>query len=207
MICRPDFEKIKSYREFSTYYWYREELKDICKKLGIDFSGSKLDLNRNIEEYFKGNIIKKTNNKKTKIVNNTTPLSLETKLIECGFCFNQKFRDFFSKSSGIANFKFTADMVATSKQVKEDQDASFTLKDLLDIYYGKKEYARFDNSACQWNNFVKDFCADKSNDMFTNKLKVASILWKELRNSTTEKIYAKDLIEVHFHKIRGYIIK
>ena len=36
MEKRPDFSKIKSYEEFSQYYWYREELQKICRELGID---------------------------------------------------------------------------------------------------------------------------------------------------------------------------
>ena len=33
-VFRPDFEKIKSFEEFSQFYWYRDELILICKKLG-----------------------------------------------------------------------------------------------------------------------------------------------------------------------------
>ena len=53
-------------------------------------------------------------------------------------------------------------MVATAKAVKESSDESFTLGDLLDIYYGRKTYAVYDKSALQWNKFVKDFCADEA---------------------------------------------
>lgn len=59
MSNRPDFNKIKSYEEFIKYYWYREELSSICKQLGIDYSGTKKELNNNIKEYFRGNLITK----------------------------------------------------------------------------------------------------------------------------------------------------
>ena len=36
------------------------------------------------------------------------------------------------------NFKFNTDMVATAKKVRETNDTSFTLGDLLDIFYGRK---------------------------------------------------------------------
>jgi len=39
MELRPDFNKIKSYDEFSKYYWYRIELSKICRKLGISVFG------------------------------------------------------------------------------------------------------------------------------------------------------------------------
>ena len=34
---RPEFDKITSFDEFSKYYWYREELSQICKSLGCLF--------------------------------------------------------------------------------------------------------------------------------------------------------------------------
>ncbi|HIU22611.1 MAG TPA: hypothetical protein IAD49_03415, partial [Candidatus Fimihabitans intestinipullorum] len=55
---RPIFENIKDYQEFSKYYWYRGELKQICKKLGIANNGTKQELNYCIEQYYQGNIIK-----------------------------------------------------------------------------------------------------------------------------------------------------
>jgi len=203
MSKRPSFNNLNSYQEFSKYYWYREELKQICKSIGIDYSGTKLELNHNIKEYFKGNIIKKKKSiTKSKVI--TNELTLDTKLLECGFCFNQKFRNFFIEQTGITNFKFNANMVATSKKVKQDNDTLFTLKDMLDIYYDKKQYAKYDNSSCEWNKFLKDFCADKNTYIYSNKLKVASILWNEVRNGTKEKIYTKDLINEYFDKIKEY---
>ena len=188
---RPCFKNINSYQEFRKYYWYREELKQICKEIGTDYSGTKSELNHTIEEYFNGVIItKRKSSAKPKAIPDT--LTPDMKLLACGFRFNQKFRDFFAEQTGIRNFKFNADMVATSKKVRQDNDTSFTLQDMLDIYNGKKEYAKYDPSACEWNKFVKDFCADERNSACSNKLKAASILWKEVRNSTEEKIYTKD---------------
>lgn len=192
MNNRPEFEQIKSYQEFSQYYWYLAELKQIAKNLGIDDSGTKVELNYKIEEYFKGNLIKKRKSSpKTKIT--VTDLTLDTKLVECGFVFNQRFRTFFALQTGIKNFKFNTDMVATAKKVKQNQDNTFTLGDMLDIYYGKKEYAKNDNSACQWNQFLKDFCQEEENSLYTNKWQVASYLWNKIRISTRPKIYTKEL--------------
>ena len=79
----------------------------------------------------------------------------ETGLIECKFCFSQRFREFFSVQTGIKNFKFNADMVATSRKVKEEGDKTFTLGDMLEVFYGRKTYAKYDKSCLQWNKFVK----------------------------------------------------
>ena len=195
MKTRPEFEEIKTYEEFSKYYWYREELVAICRRLGICSSGYKAELNGRIEECFKEGInpgreklslrktqtqIKKslqtpaqksvskkagTTNIKTVTAvftqkNPDSEISLETGLIECDFRFSQRFRDFFSAQTGIKNFKFNADMVASARKVRERGDTAFTLGDLLDIYYGRKSYAQYDKISLQWNKLVKDFCKD-----------------------------------------------
>ena len=200
MNARPQFKDISSFEEFSKYYWYREELKKICKALGLDSSGMKAELNRVIEEYFKGNrILSKTaskpKNRAAAFKDKNCQFTLNTGLVACGFKFSQRARDFFSSQTGIKNFKFNADMVATVKKVKETGDESFTLGDLLDVYYGKKTYARYDKVSLQWNKFVQDFCADPATAAFPNKLKSAAALWKIVRDSSRPKVYTHSLLE------------
>lgn len=199
MNARPQFKDISSFEEFSKYYWYRDELKKICKALGLYSGGMKAELNRVIEEYFKGNRIlsktaSKTKNRAAAFKDKNCQLTLNTGLVACGFKFSQRARDFFSFQTGIKNFKFNADMVATVKKVKETGDESFTLGDLLDVYYGKKTYARYDKASLQWNKFVQDFCADPATAAFPNKLKSAAALWKIVRDSSRPKVYAHELL-------------
>lgn len=199
MNARPQFKDISSFEEFSKYYWYRDELKKICKALGLDSGGMKAELNRVIEEYFKGNRIvlktaSKPKNRAAAFKDKNCQLTLNTGLVACGFKFNQRARDFFSSQTGVKNFKFNADMVATVKKVKETGDESFTLGDLLDVYYGKKTYARYDKVSLQWNKFVQDFCADPATAAFPNKLKSAAALWKIVRDSARPKVYAHELL-------------
>ena len=210
---RPPFSEIKSFSEFSKYYWYREELQQICKQLGIDASGMKAELNRNIEEYFNGNLIRPKSapsgksrakpavscRSRVQSAADDVPLTLDTPLLACKFRFSQRFRDFFSAQTGVTRFKFNTDMVATAKKVRETGDASFTLGDLLDVFYGKKTYAKYDDSCLQWNKFVKDFCADPQAAQFSNKLKAAAILWREVRNSTRPKVYKSELLKEFAH--------
>lgn len=194
MSTRPPFAQIKSYQEFSQYYWYREELIEICRSLGIPFSGMKTELNRTIEAYFNGETIKEKHKiKSTK--QTATNISLSTKLLESGFTFGPRFRQFFAEQTGIQNFKYNADMVATVKKVKEDNDTDFTLGDLLEIFYGRKTYATYDKSALQWNRFVKDFCADPRTANIPNKLKTAALLWSKVRESTLPKVYDTRLLD------------
>ena len=199
---RPAFDKITSFDSFNKYYWYREELLQICKSIGLEYRGTKQELNHIIEQYFKGNLITISSIKKEKKkVENVTA---DTPLLECGFSFNARFREYFSVLTGIAPFKFTADMATAWRKVKRENDLSFTIQDMLKVYYEKSNYAKYDNSVCQWNQFLKDFCADENSCNYSNKLKVASILWKEVRNSKNEKIYSKNLLTEYAHKIKEY---
>jgi hypothetical protein len=192
---RPQFENIKDYNEFCKYYWYRDELIKICKNLGLKHNGSKIELNEVIKAYFSGNRIMPDNNKTKRNKKVVGKLTLDTGLIECGFTFGNRIRDFFSEQTGIKPFKFNVDMVATAKAVKENGDEDFTLGDLLDIYYGKKSYAQYDKSALQWNKFVKDFCADEATKAFKERLKAAASLWKIVRESDMPKEYSRDLLD------------
>ena len=199
---RPRFDKITSFDEFNKYYWYREELSQICKLLGLEYRGTKQELTYIIEQYFKGDVIKKSSIKNIK--KQVDYITLDMPLLECGFSFNSKFREYFSVVTGVLPFKFTADMATAWRKVKRQNDLSFTIQDMLKVYYGKSDYAKYDNLARQWNQFLKDFCADENSRNYSNKLKVASILWKEVRNSRNEKIYSKNLLTEYADKIKEY---
>ena len=131
-------------------------------------------------------------------------VTLSTPLLECGFSFNTHFREYFSTLTDVSPFKFTADMATAWRKVKRENDLSFTIQDMLKVYYGNSDYAKYDHSVCQWNQFLKDFCADENSRNYSNKLKVASILWKEVRNSKAEKIYSKNLLTEYADKIEEY---
>ena len=199
---RPNFRDIKSFEEFSRYYWYREELAEICKSLELEYRCTKQELNHIIEQYFKGNRVEKSVKKLTK--NQTKAITLNTTLFECGFSFNQKFREYFSAVTGVNPFKFNADMATAWRKVKAENDLNFTIQDMLKVCYGESDYAKYDNSACQWNQFLKDFCSDEFSDYYSDKLKVAAILWKEVRDSKNEKIYSRQLLNEYGDKIEEY---
>ena len=200
---RPDFKDIKSFEEFNRYYWYREELSQICKSLGLEYRCTKQELNLIIEQFFKGNRVEKSVREVNK--NQTEPINLNTPLLECGFSFNQKFRDYFSAVTGVNSFKFNADMATAWRKVKAGNDLSFTIQDMLKVYYGESDYAKYDNSACQWNQFLKDFCLDVCSNNCSDKLKAAATLWKEVRDSKNEKVYSRELLKKYEDKIEEYL--
>ncbi len=200
---RADFINIKSFEEFNRYYWYREELSQICKSLGLEYRGTKQELNHIIEQYFKGNRIEKSVRKVNK--KQAEVITLNTPLLECDFSFNQKFREYFSVVTGVDPFKFNANMATAWRKVKAENDLNFTIKDMLEVYYGESDYAKYDHSVCQWNQFLKDFYSDEFSDFYSNKLKVAAILWKEVRDSTNEKTYSRQLLDEYRYKIEEYL--
>ena len=200
---RADFINIKSFEEFNRYYWYRKELSQICKSLGLEYRGTKQELNHIIEQYFKGNRIEKSVRKVKK--KQAEAITLNTPLLECGFSFNQKFREYFSVVTGVDPFKFNANMATAWRKVKVENDLNFTIQDMLKVYYGESDYAKYDHSVCQWNQFLKDFCSDEFSDFYSNKLKVAAILWKEVRDSTNEKTYSRQLLDEYRYKIEEYL--
>ena len=199
---RVDFSNIKSFEEFNRYYWYREELSQICKSLGLEYRVTKQELNHIIEQYFNGNKIEKFIRKVNK--KQAEAITLNASLLECGFSFNQKFREYFSVVTGVEPFKFNADMATAWRKVKAENDFDFTIQDMLKVYYGESDYAKYDHSVCQWNQFLKDFTSDEFSDFYFNKLKVAAILWKEVKDSTNEKIYSRQLLDDYRYKIKEY---
>lgn len=202
-MVRPEFAEIKDFEEFSRYYWYRDELIKICKQLGLKADGGKIELNNVIRAYYAGQRIAPTAKQSANKHRKTTcaNLTLDTGLIECGFTFGNRFRDFFAQQTQTEHFKFNVDMVATVKAVKANGDESFTLGDLLGIYYGTKTYAQYDKSVLQWNRFVKDFCADPATQIFGERLKAAAALWKIVRESDQEKVYSRELLERYKDRI------
>ena len=201
---RPAFKNLISYEQFNQYYWYREELSQICKSLGLEYRGTKKELNHIIEAYFEGNIIKPVQ-VNTSYRNNDS-ITIDTPLLECGFSFNERFREYFSAVTGITPFKFNADMAAAWRKVKKEKDTTFTISDMIQVYYGKSDYSKYDRSVCQWNQFLKDFCQDKEAKSYSDKLKVAAILWKKVRDSKGAKIYSRELLSLYSDEIAQYLI-
>ena len=207
MRKKPDFKDIKSFEEFNRYYWYREELAQICKSLRLKHKGIKQELNHVIEQYFLGNKIKDVKTSILKSFNNNQDynmITLNTPLLECGFSFNLKFREIFSSLTRISPFKFNANMATAWRKVKSENDLNFTIQDMLKVYYGESDYAMYDHSVCQWNQFLKDFYSDKFSEIYSNKLKVASILWKEVRDSRNKKKYSRKLLDEYHYRIKKY---
>ena len=86
-------------------------------------------------------------------------------------------------------------MAAAWRKVKKEEDRLFTMQDMLDVYWGKSDYAKYDASVCEWNRFVKDFFRDKRNTGFRYPLRAAAALWQAVKESDLPKVYSSDLRE------------
>lgn len=194
---RPDFNQIKTYEEFAKYYWYRDELLGICRKMGLSSSGGKRELEDIIRQHFEGTLDaaklnkEETARRKVRKDKASEPYTTDTSIVLSGFTCGRAGREYFEKATGIVPFHFTADMVACIKKARKENDTSFTLGDLADVFYGKKAYAVYDKSVCQWNQFLKDYFANRGKK---GSKEEACRLWKIVRDSDKPKVYSKALL-------------
>ena len=195
---RPEFSSISTFEEFSKYYWYRDELIEICRKLGVSSRDGKHELEGIIRQHFEGTLdAAKLNKAHTRKAAHKTSRSADTlftsktSVVLSGFTCGRAGREYFEKATGIVPFHFTADMVACIKKARQEDDTSFTLGDLADVFYGRKTYAVYDKSVCQWNQFLKDYFADRGKNGTAEE---ARALWKKVRDSDKPKVYTPELL-------------
>lgn len=74
---------------------------------------------------------------------------MHTSLLDCGFSFNAFFREYFVKQTRTKPFKFTADMAEAWREVKKEEDGSFTMQDMLDVYRERSDYVKYDATVCK----------------------------------------------------------
>ena len=176
------FNKNMTIEEFKHIYYYKTDLQEICRQLGLPSIGTKAELEKYIILFLKGvdkrDIINKrqsgntTRNKKQLI-----EITLDTKIIQDGFKLNNQAREFFKNYFNVDKFSFTKSMAVLIRKAEENNDFKMTVGDLVDVYInGYNDIESTDEERTyQWNNFVKSFNADDISKSFNNKMKVASI--------------------------------
>lgn len=224
VVMRPEFSPTMSVTEFKRHYWYATELREICRKLGLDCTGTKAELTSRVEHFLSGDV-DSSSEEEMKISMTDTTLGLvvspgtdsytklSTKVIG-GFSFNANWRAFCGRVLGEPNFKFTKEMAAAVRKAKKRHDNSLTVRDLLVIYKTGKQrkaagkslpsYMQPEEQTYQWNNFVRAFNADPRSMIFSNKMKVASILWSKVRDNPGSKEYRTDLIDIYAEDLMEY---
>lgn len=186
--------------EFKSKYFYKTELVKMCREWGLPTYGTKAELNQYIIRYLSGIAASDIKQKRRPVSGkalSVEEITVDTPLVGSGFKFNKAARSFFCNYLGKSKFSFTKSMAVTMRKAEVENDTSVTVGDLIHLVKdggsivspGTPEEATY-----QWNTFVKDFCADPANQHYVNKLKVAAILWKKVRNSNTSKKYSHGLL-------------
>lgn len=202
--------------EFRKHYWYKLELQEICRKYKISSNGTKAELEQYIENFLSGHNSVNVSKKAHKIRYSkhiTKKISVDMKLIEDGFKFNNEARNFFADYFNVKKFSFTKEMGTALRKAEKNNDTDMTVADLIEIYInsksknGNESRDSTEEKTYQWNNFVRDFNKDESSKKFKNKMKVASILWGKVRDNPGPKIYDHSLLEKYSSELESFIIE
>lgn len=199
-------EKI-TLKEFKENYFYKTDLIKLCHEYRLPTYGTKAELNHYLYLYLTGTPANEINPKRTAQTKKTltaNDITLETKLVGSGFSFNNEARKFFADYFNVEHFSFKKEMAIIKRQAETDNDTNMTVRDLITQSMTLKECDRQrlkaltstnEESTYQWNNFVKAFCQSSESHQFTNKLKVAAILWQHVKESKQSKQYSDELVK------------
>lgn len=209
---RPIFDSKMNSEIFNKYYWYKEELEQICRKYSLPNYGTKAELANYIVQYLDGVPVQNIKSVR-KIRRNTTlslktnQITLETKLLNTGFSLNAEARAFFCSYFNVESFSFRKSMGVMMREVEKKGDTSATVADLIScLNDDKKKYTKnAEEKTYQWNNFVRSFRNDSYNSIFNSQMKVASIIWGILRDSNKEKVYRRELVKENIALLQKYI--
>lgn len=200
----------KSITEFEHTYYYKTDLVKICKSLSLPASGTKAELNSYITAYLNGTPatqIKPKRRQKSRRSLTHQEINLDTKLVGSGFSFNNEARRWFANYFGVKNFSFKKEMAIIKRKAEAENDTKITVRDLIyHIEHWKQEEIGLvaEEQTYQWNNFVRDFFEDPATEKYQDRLKVAAILWKLVRESSNNKIYSHGLLKQYEKEIRSY---
>ncbi len=160
---KPDFEAITSGEEFNTWYWSKDEMSDICKQLGLPYSGRKFDLRDRIMFALDNNgavlPIADKQVKKSSFNWARADLNLQTKITD-NVSFGPNFRRFMKKEIG-DNFSCHGDFM---EWIRSNEGK--TLKEAIEKYHElekRKEDPNFERKIADYNMFnqyTRDFLKD-----------------------------------------------
>lgn len=209
-MVRPEFNKSMRIKDFQSYYWYKTELQQICKKHSLPTTGTKAELTAYIVKLLAGvpvskiEATRKIRRKGTLKAGSITP---NTNILASGFILNNEARAFFKAYYGLSQFSFKKSMAIKMRAIEITQDKTATVQDLIDVYEHPDENLsnNAEEQTYQWNNFVKTFMADDGTKAYREQMTVASILWTKVRDSNQPKKYSKKLLKHYQSDICQYL--
>ncbi|MBA1435212.1 SAP domain-containing protein, partial [Bombilactobacillus bombi] len=164
---RPVFNRKMNSATFNKYYWYKEELEQICRVYKLPNYGTKAELTKYIVQYLDGVPVSKIKSvrkirRNTRLNLKASQITLTTKLLNSGFSLNNEARLFFCNYFGVEKFSFRKPMAVMMREVEKNADTSATVLDLIACLDDDKEkYTKnAEEKTYQWNDFVKSFRND-----------------------------------------------
>jgi hypothetical protein len=160
---RPAMGSIKSSREFSQWYWLKEELVAYCRKNRLQVGGDKATLTRRIKRFINNGERteeKKSSSKKASSFDwHSDPLTARTKITD-SYKNTQNVRRFMKSQVG-DSFHFSIPLM---QWVKENEGKS--LKDLVRYYQllqKQKQQPGYESkipAGNEYNQYTRDFMRD-----------------------------------------------
>lgn len=196
-------------KDLEEKYYYKDDLIILCKEMNIPHFGTKLELHERLLSFIKTGTVELSNHKTNVLKKESKShsiITLENKFIEDGLKFNQNLRNFFAKQTGKNKITFTKHMAHAVREAKRN-NTDITVKDLLEIFEAPRKFLDRipEDKTYQWNNFIKDFTQSIESLKYKNKLKVASILWNQIKNSSSVKEYNPVQVYQHSELLMEYL--
>lgn len=199
--------------DFFDYYHYKTELTALCREYHLAASGTKAELNQRLRAAMLGEPPEtptRTSGPTAKV--NLGAITLTTPLAGSGFAFNAAARCFFAAYFKTSKFAFTKPMAVIKRQAESRPELGLTVADLVAVYQAtqtpaaRKQFLAHnaEEQTYEWNRFVRDFFADPATVVFSPRLKVAAILWKNVKRSMTPKRYTHQLLSRYREEIARY---
>ena len=168
-MSRPNFEDIKTGKEFNQWYWLKEELVDICKRSNLPTYGRKFDLRDRIMFALDNNGKVKPELKKRKATSKfnwaKSELTVDTRITD-NITFGPNFRRFMKNQIG-AKFSCHSDFMDWVKL-----NVGKTLKDAVEEWNRlerRKENPEFKRDIAEnnmYSQYIRDFLDDNPNYTF-----------------------------------------
>lgn len=193
---RPPLNKNISLDDFSNYYWLKEELVSLCKQLGINSSGGKIEISKRIEHFLatgfvEEKISKRQLQKHSNFNWNTEPLSLST-IITDNYKNTQNVRTFFTQHIG-KHFSFNVSFMNWMKE-NTGKTLESAINEWNKIHNQRKDKSNQTEIAPQfeYNKYIRAFLADNPD----KTIKEAISCWKRKRNKKGTNEYERGDLEI-----------
>jgi len=189
MKDRPELNAKISIQDFKDFYWYKEELINLCRSENLDKGGGKIEIAKRIEKFLKTGKCEGYQAKIPKTSRfdwNTEKLTTETEITD-NYKNTENVREFFKNQIG-DKFKFNVKFMNWMKSAQGK-----TLGDAIEQWISITNEIRTDKSHKQiapqfeYNAYIRDFMKDNPD----KTLKDAISCWQFKKSEPGDNKYCK----------------